>query len=341
MSTEVSTAHAERQAYMKGPGFVLFNDVTEQLLGRLAEQPLPPAEDYFDVFRLSKIPGQGIEGLYDPMVSLYAVSFLLTEQVPNRTNTRLHDRLSLFPMTHEERLEVEKHTHNFGTDDLDLPWVLSPAIAAATVHAFVRSGKLPETVAQNLSLDDWADMISSGWFGELMNVMALTGFGVYQKFGRYVTDYQPGAFEHALKEPLKKYGEPSVSDDIGAFETQVVEAGVGLADLKAVLSPPYAAALKSMRGKSLHSVADFQGKSIGCTVAREAAMLPPDHPEIMPRAGKLQEMGRLTIADKPGPNGMVLATQEESAIDRTLIFIAGQLRAYEGYLAAYEKEAAL
>ncbi len=318
-----------RAAYMKCPGFILFTHVGDTLLDYMGEEAgLPFAEKNYSTLL------DDSRGLFNSNVGLSLIIAKQMNQVPHRghdseigkklSNQRCH----FYGLTEDEKAEAAKHTYDFGLDDLEFPWHFSAGLATAAIHSFTGLGMISKDEAANLSISDWANIIDSNWFSELTHDLALTGFGVYRSFGKELADYKYGALMAYVEEACHRYTliQPEMNI-LKAYEKEDPEKS--LFYLATRLDPAYKPLLRTIRQKSSHLNPKIRGKSIGCPVARTAAILPADYETSMPRAQRLIELGHLSVSETGNGDGTVLATQEESVIDRTLGFIAKQLREYD------------
>lgn len=330
-----------REAYMKGEGFILFTDVGEQLLDYLSRQPVEQLTQQSKYNYMGHAGRQS--GLHAANMGLLGVINTFMDQIPNRGHDQdpidsqlkerpySNKRCEFYGINDVERRRAAKHTYDVGLDDLDLPWHFSAALANATVNSFVSGGWIKQEEAAALTIGDWADVIGSGWFASLTHSFALTGFGVVKSYGKETKHFNPQSLGLLLNAASEKYGVYPEEEAPILVVSEKEEPNEGQVYLTASVHPEYKKVLRIMRQYSAHlNYRVEDNKSIGCPVARKSAMLPWDYANSMPRAQKLQELGCLSIGESVNEKGEVLATQEYTEIDRTLGFIADQLRAYDG-----------
>jgi hypothetical protein len=203
--SETVAAQSERTAFMKEHGFVLYNDVTEQLFDYLSKQPLQrinPGHDEIGRFEYQRSRGR----IYTSTFELYTLTGHLEKLVPTRTTSSSVDIAQLLGFTADDLHRANDHTFDLGVDDLDFPWHFTPAVAQAIVHDSVKADKVSAEEAESLTLTDWADLIQADDFKNLMNTLSLTGFAVYKRFGTKLSDYQPDTLKRAIEKEAKDRG---------------------------------------------------------------------------------------------------------------------------------------
>lgn len=321
-----------RQTFMACEGFVIYNDAIDQVMERLANEPLPTPEECREFIDYEWVAQEAkMHDCLSSSIGLHVVSKLLARQACVK-DTRNSSRADHFNLSKQECKQVHEYTYYDGLDELDFTWIFSSVLASAAMQKFIQADTISRDEANSLQLSDWADIISSDWFSSLTRTLAHTGFGAYGgngRFGDRIKDHRLGALEEQLNErAAQKF---KLSQQKGeALAVQPLEGGFRGA--KAVVTPAFSTLLIAMLRCSSKdgepgSYYDFGG-SIGCPVARHAAVLPADYETSMPRVLRLQAIGHLSIADKPDINGNFPATQVTSAIDRNLAFIASQLRTF-------------
>lgn len=203
---------------------------------------------------------------------------------------------------------------NYGFADPDFPWHFAPPIAAAVAHTFEAEGIITPEEHKGMTLGDWANIIGTGWFSDLMHSMAFTSNGVYMTFGKNFEQYGPDSLRSMLARNDIHY-------DGHAFElTQQEEPQTGEVYWTADLKKPIKVALR-------RKITDKK-YSVGCPVAREGTKLHEDLLE-NPHAKALLECGQIKVSKDADPtDDDIRVEQEYTAIDISLMVLAEQLERY-------------
>ena len=321
MAIEAGVSQNPRQEFFKTDGFILYNSVALELIDQLDNTPLRR------VFKPERVRIERyVQGhnLLPSIGNLFLVAQSLRSMIPHRSNSKgSWERQEKLHVTLDEVVLADKYTFDIGIDDLDFPWHFAPVLAATVVNEGIDQGVLSKQDSRNISLDSWADMISSSWFSKLTHTFARTGFNVYKRLGTEIGEYwQTKEFlDHLF-----------VAADLSGIDFPDNQSLIFFPDeekLEGVLNPVLHGLLRALRDNLPRAETKrLQGKSGGCPVARKTAMLPADYLERMPRARKLIDQGVLSVSGVLNNQGRVLATQELTAIDHTLRFIAKQLIDY-------------
>lgn len=322
----------DRQTFMAGEGFVLYNYVLEKAIRLISEAPLPKLEYCEYVISGSRVSRDLIkhkDGITST-AGLFSICKVLGEQASTLCGATQKRRRKIFDLSKHENFKAHKNTFTDGIDEIDFTWFFSGALAAASINRLIEAEVITKEEVNNFELPDWADIIGSDWFGRLTRTLAHTGFGVYGDYGKQLYDYRSGALGLRINKAAQaKYR----LEEAQGSALDIVAAADGFRGQALRVSQPYNQLLFSMLGLSekfdriddeLPEDQRF-GSSIGCPVARHATVLPTDYEKGSPRAVALASLGRLTISDTTDVNGNYIATQKVSGIERNLKFIADQL----------------
>lgn len=314
--SKAETVQSARTDFMRKEGFLMFTEANLGLLDDItASSPLnkvdPP--DFLEYTQPASI---------ESSLAFYAVVRHITEEsvypeiLPEKTPARINQ-------TSDDEEAIQQHTLIRKIGDQEFPWYFSAGVANAVALEFVESGALTKEEYANISLTDWATMISSEWFRKLMHSMAFTSNGIWAQFGSGVYSYHPGALWKKVESKLKPrlytvgtltdstFSMLEVQDRLEPSEGKVYKTAKLHPEIKRVL-------IQEMRRE--------RGGSVGCPVARLACRVSIEELE-NPRVMRLLGRGLLTAEE--GVDDTVVLRQEMTAIDRTLILFAKQLIGYD------------
>jgi hypothetical protein len=304
MSIEVQS----RRDYMRNEGFVLVDDVFHQFF-----------DDASHAVAVKQRGGEVLQEDVSPSAGGLAV-------VAEHLRVGLHklkapdDPSSGYGVTKKD-LSRDKNRFSFisGFRNVDFTWHFAPAVANAVVQTFVADGYIAAEQYDNFTLGDWADIIGSAWFSDLMHDMALTSNGEHRGFGEQRAHYANG--NNALRAYLDYNPEAGSPDDNTAlFDVcSVYEEESGQTYLTASVTNNFRSYLR----EKMHAK-----DSPGCPVARKAgtlslALVNHDH-----HARDLIARGDLRITDTNQERGTVRFTQDYTPIDRALDVFVGLLDEY-------------
>lgn len=313
---------------MAGHGFVLYSDVSDRLIQHLSEEPIKAVSGE-NWSRLERMHDQAGD-----MAPLYMVFASLANMIPSYSTHHIHHSPmhQIGNLTNGDAETAAQHTYGHGLDDRKFTWTFAGSLAAAVAHAFTQTGEIEEDKLGQLTLTDWANMISSQWFSRLAHNFARTGNGMLQNFGGEGSgDYAPYALEKKLRSgansyPDKAYPTPDIDQPLLIIDEEL-DTQTGAIQLIARLSEPYRQMLRNYRINYRNDIA--QGGSVGCPVARRFAQLPEEFVESDAHMQHLRQIGLMSVRSVDEETGKTLIGQEDTAIDRTLAFIAWQLTEYD------------
>lgn len=204
-----------------------------------------------------------------------------------------------------------------GLQDQEFTWHFGGCIAMHTAHSFVRDGLITKDALRSATLSDWADIIDSHWFSDLMHDMAVTANSVYQQFGMNQNFY----LDSASTPPFI------------AFDTNIVrqDADDLPPELQAkALSGPSAKLTITARHELRHflkatndaSITNETQSSVGCPVARKKFEV--SHDADIVGAHRLAHNGLVSISASRAPDRQTV-TQAITPIDRYLTLLADTL----------------
>jgi hypothetical protein len=244
---------------------------------------------------------------------------------------RRNDNPDKFDLDHNISTRDIQNANKFetfgqGFSDPDFPWHFSAGVANAVVDQLVDEHKMTDEQRRRMTLTDWADIISSGWFSDLMHSLAMTSNGVYAQFGNNFSDYKPGAFRGLLSnQHVISYGD---------FETPLFEIGTEPVEPYESTYPEgasvYTASASRSVLKGLRAKIEDKSRSVGCPVARHRVPLSEEQIVQDPHTRQLLDMGRLVIEhDRTPDDGNVPVSIENTAIDDALMAFGDKLRQYD------------
>ena len=312
MSSSTRAPLTDRQDFQRTDGFALYTDVNDRLMEDLSARDIPQIPE-------DQPPGYGIHGPRSSIVdenpagvSLYiAMRHIVGRSLDSNMTGTLYQR---YNVTDDDRSRAANFAFADGFGDLDFPWHFSAGLANEVVDYLVVQSKLTQEQKNKFTLNDWANIIGSRWFSRLAHLMALSGNGTYGSFGGIVDDYYSGALAQRLanRNILSNVQEP-------IFEYSEEEDAAGLRYAAVELSQ---VAIRGLRADMRKS------NSLGCPVARYSVLLPSQLVKTDPHVRALIGRQTLTMVTERSTSDRVRATQERSAIDKTLSLFADQLRAY-------------
>ncbi len=302
-----------RIAFMRGEGCMLYTDVNAQMLGVIGSQAIKPLKGRhtnYDIGGPAKLSQSG--------AVLYEVTRLIMSGVPMPGDTGKFNFYKELSVSKEDRDSVGDKAFSLGFGDVNFPWHFSAGLASSVIHDFVGKGKITSDQADKLTLYDWANVIGSGWFSELVHSMAFTANGSWGDFGRHGFQYAEGALATHMVGRVALAPAIASVDDLELFDVHE-EPFDGFTYLTASLRPD----IRMMLRKSMR---DDERKSTGCPVARKAVRMPVAEVATNSHIQNLIQLGIVTVRQAPGDK--VIIEQEYTAIDRTLAFFADQLDNY-------------
>lgn len=315
----VSRPSTTRASYQAAEGFLFFTDVSNQIANEAATvQPAPVevrAYQHYnvqghlkpEVRRMAEEPG---------ITSAYFVMSSLQRLMPTRQglSSASHNR---YGITKEDMERARQFTvFQAGLGDFDFPWEFSLCVADNIVRQGVEEGKMSAKKYRDFTLRDWAGLLQSGWFSDVIHSMAFTGTGVYRSLGSSFEDYQTDS----IRSWLVRDG--ILPEDVARPFIITAEAAAGSAG-----SVPLRAQLTKETTLALRKVIRQAGDTRGCPVARHAATLSPDLVRQDPHLRSLVERGTMQVYDKS--SGTVVVRQEQTAIDELLQLLGNKFREYE------------
>jgi len=299
-----------RRDWQRTEGFALYTDVSDAMLADLSRirEQLAPVSDSTNGLQYHEQNPQKPAAM-----SLYMGMLSARDVVSDNAGKHFRKRYHITPA---DRRRAAPYTFEGGFDDLTFPWHFSAALASAAVDHFEEQGVISKEQKDQLTLPDWANIIGSGWFSNLSHQLALARNGTYGSFGTYPRDYLDGALRQKL---THKNIIPKTCDTIFDYQEQ----------LEPEENRIYATAnanklvVKGLRDAMKHA----PSASAGCPVARKSVMLPNNVARSGHAANLIRE-GTLATVPERSHNGFTRATQDSTAIDRTLAFFAMQLDDY-------------
>lgn len=312
---------AERQAkrleYSKTEGFALFTDMNSRILNDL--DGFTPAKTEFDMGYLHEydtaLPGLA---LFATMQEIGAPLKAISEssEITRRKNVE-----AKYGLGEQEFKKAEPYVYQDGLEDLYFPWAFSAVLANTVVQDFVQKKWIRQAEYEALSLGDWANVIGSGWFGDLSRSMSYTSLGTYNSIGDTIRGYKQGGFLEGLSKQDHDFdnvrGMFDIAEKVEPFEDN-------RSYLTASLTKGFKKILRERMGRTMG------GATKGCPVARHKAVLPTEIAVENPNVRALIDR-RVLSTDQDidqCPAETVVVRQDETAIDRTLIHIASKLDAY-------------
>lgn len=204
-------------------------------------------------------------------------------------------------------------TFGGGLADQAFTWHFAPFIAHEIVKATEEESYIAPGVMESMALGDWATILVSDWFSNLMHDLSLAPNGTYGSKGFKADDYLIGG-----RLDLSKYSPELNTDKELQLSALQIENGDGTGDVQiiATMEP-------ELRKLLRHSMK--QSKSTGCPVARKNITTdletPDQHRDALLERGLMRKVAL-------GKGGIRLV-QDRTPIDRSLQLFAGYLREYE------------
>lgn len=203
-----------------------------------------------------------------------------------------------------------------GLGDVTFPWHFAAGVASSVVDVFADNGNIPVNEAKNMTLTDWAGIIGTGWFSDICHSLAFARNGLYNSFGSNFLDYQHNGFTKHLSGEIKDF-----PTNLSLFEVAArQEPEDGYTYLAAAAAPDLLKITRATMDRS---------RSAGCPVARHATALFPAMLTDDPHTKNLIDTKRLHIKEDTGQSDKVIATQDYSAIDYSLMVLAAKLEHYD------------
>lgn len=309
MSFDIQTKHevSPRVDFMRTDGFALYTDVNLQMVEELQNSPIKKAEAHPE-HRFKQY------NLEPAVAGLYIASHQLMAGLPRYSGPAFHEA---YGVTSEDLMAVHgKQLFNEGFGDINFTWHFAPALAVAVVRQFASDGLIAHEDIERLTLNDWANVIGSGWFSKLVHSMAFTRNGVYRQFGVGSDDYGSNKLRLTLAQGTGQPVHFRILDTDMAVEPHENNREY----LIARITP----ALQSLLRKQMH---DKTADSTGCPVARRALRLSHLRSDSNSHLLHMIETGAMSL--KSQNEEIRTYEQEYTAIDRTLALIADQLDEYE------------
>lgn len=206
------------------------------------------------------------------------------------------------------------HFHK-GVADQDFTWHFAGFMAMQVAYAFEDSVLTAPGSINKATLTDWADIIGSQWFSNLMHDMAVTSNGVYKRLGRDIEDYKHNALQHS-----------EIGEEVNCPEDLLViklssDTHSGTDELPTTVGPTADLSPKARHKlrKNLRECNRPEGweanSSIGCPVARKKFEV-SDDPDDAIHFEVLALRGLASIKEK---NTKLVVEQELTPIDRYLL----------------------
>lgn len=191
----------ERKDYMRNRGFVLMTDVSHRIMSDAGQIPITRlgAEENFtfsSAFR-PNASGGALALIADQAVE----QFRLMRNAPG-FNRRYH-------ITPEDRNpNVNKFTFRDGFGELDFTWQYAPVVANAVVQTFVEEGYMTQQQYDDMTFNDWAIMMRSRWFKDILHDEAITDNKVYDQFNSFPDEFNTGIYADKLMFPMRLINTP-------------------------------------------------------------------------------------------------------------------------------------
>jgi hypothetical protein len=292
--------------------FALYTDVAKQMFAEVYPTQLTPINDAYKVYGHFD---RSTSTDYPAEASLYIMSRHLIQLLPRR-DSDANEFDKRYGVTEHDIDHANKFdTFQAGFGDPDFPWHFAPAVAAAVAHEFEAVGALTPEQHREMTLTDWANIIGSGWFSDLIHSLAYTSNGVYGAFGNEVSNFRPGAlleFINGRVPAIDKLFDVEVATEEATGEQYLI-----------------AKATKALK-VGLRSLIRDKSNSVGCPVARLGSRLPEVLVDRDQHVLKLIKLGELSIGEDADPtDDEIRVTQEETAIDDSLTVFADLIDRYE------------
>lgn len=324
------SALTERQQFMLRDGAVLYTDVQDRMLSDLDPQiPSCLTERELRGFSLigeygntttgASVAAENIGG-----ISLYAAMQKVRKLTPRTDHNNVESFLRQYGVSGVDIDKIGDHASYGGFLNLDFTHSFAAGIANEVTEAFIADGCLTREQKDSLSVTDWADLIRTGWFGNLVEDMAFGGNGAYGPYASNTRGFALDPAQGGLTRALVSSGVLHSDFEQPLFEVSTtIEPQEGFEYLIASLTQPVRQALR----KHMERSATRKG-SVGCPVARHVVTLPRDEAMNDPHTRRLMNAGalaELALGDK----SKIRLYQETTAIDRTLLQAAKHLTLYD------------
>ncbi|HSX00266.1 MAG TPA: hypothetical protein VLH38_04485 [Patescibacteria group bacterium] len=162
-----------RNEYGRDEGLVLVIDVADRFMGDMRAWDIPQitAEQNVEVAQMNPSAG-----------SLH----LLTHRIQSHAEAiaKSPDFNSIYGVSPEDIGPNNRFKYDGGFADQDFVFYFAGAMANNVVALFEKQSYITTEQRANMTLGDWADLIGSGWFGDLMHDMALAQINTYGTFGK-------------------------------------------------------------------------------------------------------------------------------------------------------------
>lgn len=299
----------ERNEYMRGAGFALAADVGHQFMAEMAAiepEMVRHAGPWWSM--IAAQPGANS--------NLYVITRHVREGMRSRQQDVSQDVQALYGVTGED-LDPARNKFLFGNGmaDLDFTGHFASGLAAQVVSAMVSEGFVTEEAHEKMTLLDWADMIRSDWFRDMLHVLAKARNGQWGAVGMAITDYSAPTIQGRVND---NHGQEWIDRP---FVFNKVFGADGYETITAAPSPEMRSAL----------VLGMQNKgSSGCPVARHSGTLTAEHAGSDPHVQRLIAAGHIAITETFEQKGVqyIRYTQADSPIDKGAFVIANYLEEY-------------
>jgi len=296
--------HRSGRDYRRFDGFTLTADVAHQFIDDVHELEIPQIGSQLDI---------KAEGLKPSSGSLY----LITSQVNSRVEDLIKEPgfADKYGITPDDLGPKNHFKYENGFADQNFVFNFAGGMAHSVVARFEQKGYITQEQRASMTLGDWADVIGSGWFAELVHDLAFTKLGMYGFFGRSPRDYTD---DRGIEGQLNEQHRLGVKDvlDIGSKYDEVVD--------RTYLTAGAKADFRYMLRKLMK-----EARSLGCPVARHAGSLSLEFLEADLHARRLVDEGNLTITSVHQQVGKARFKQEYTPIDKGLIVLADLLDSYD------------
>ncbi len=304
MSPELSS----RRDYMRDAGFALVNDVFHQF--------------FDDAYHTIEVKQRSSTVVIQEDLNYSAGGLMVVAEhliVGLKGLDAPDDSSAGYGIT-EDDLSRDQNKFSFfgGFRNIDFTWHFAPAVANAVMQTFMSAGYISEEQYDNMTFGDWADIIGSAWFGDLMHDMALTSNGVYRGFGVLR--------EHYLKDSLRSYldyepGDGMPAGDAALFEIRsVYDEEPDRTYITANTTDDFRTYLRQKMQSN---------NSPGCPAARKAGALSLGVVNHYKHARNLIARGDIIVLDTNLDRGSARFVQDYTPIDRALDAFAGLLDRYD------------
>ena len=305
--------------YKRNEGFLLVDDVGHKAMAAMALAEV-------DMLRSWPSGAFAVMSSVSPSVgSLMLVSRHLQESLP-RSVRSAYDMRRHFGVDDTEQAKAKSgFVFEGGLGDMGFTWHFAPVVAAEVARTFVRQGLLTPEQRGRLSLADWADMVGSYWFSDVMHDLALTRNGIYQDagnwFGHFTNIHEDSLVRH-ISSRFASF-DPKCRGQLerhGMFVVDTTkEESSGMTYLTAKVHP----ALRRILREQMHKLP----RSVGCPVARRAGTLAVENIADNRHFQSLVARGELEVSYEAEGN-KVRFKQDYTPIDRGLDGLARQLESY-------------